>query len=243
VQSLDFFLPTPIELVADLDIEEIGIAMLAFFQQLADPPTTQEFHDHCNRNNFVLSLTRRYSRNVHQPLIEAYAWLEHQGLLTPSPEHPDAALIPSRRARKLKSRVSFEAWKRADQLPRALVHPTVLTKASGPFLNGDYETAVFVAFKEVEVAVRDAGRFGTTDFGIDLMRKAFHPDTGPLTDPTLPKPEREALSALFWGSFGSYRNPCGHRRVAMEVQEAVELIMLSSHLMRLVEVRTAASKT
>jgi hypothetical protein len=59
------------------------------------------------------------------------------------------------------------------------------------------------------------------------MRRAFHPDTRPLTDRNKPKAEREALSHLFAGAIGSYKNPHSRRSVTIEPSEAVEMIMLA----------------
>jgi hypothetical protein len=49
---------------------------------------------------------------------------------------------------------------------------------------GNYADAVFSAFRAVEEAVREAGNFALTDIGVPLMRKAFDPTNGPLTDTT-----------------------------------------------------------
>jgi uncharacterized protein (TIGR02391 family) len=103
-----------------------------------------------------------------------------------------------------------------------------------------YDGAVFQAFKQVEVAVRDAGHFNARDIGAELMRLAFHPDNGPLTDTSFPKGERESLSHLFAGAIGSYKNPSSHRSVAIDdAVEAGEMLFLASHLLWIVDDRAA----
>jgi Protein of unknown function (Hypoth_ymh) len=62
------------------------------------------------------------------------------------------------------------------------------TIAYAALQRGDYSTAVRDAMTTVEISVRDAGGFTIDDIGTDLMRKAFHENTGPLTDQSLPRP-------------------------------------------------------
>lgn len=92
-------------------------------------------------------------------------------------------------------------------------------------------------FKEVEVRVREAGGFADIDIGVDLMRKAFAPGKGSLSDLGAPKAEQEALAHLFAGAVGSYKKPHSHRSVRIEAEEAVEMIMLASHLLGIVDKR------
>lgn len=92
-------------------------------------------------------------------------------------------------------------------------------------MRGDYDNSVFLAFKELEVAIREAGKFTAEDYGVDLARKAFHESTGPLTDQAKPVSERSALSHLMAGALGSYKNPHSHRKIQLAAEEACEMIV------------------
>jgi hypothetical protein len=102
--------------------------------------------------------------------------------------------------------------------------------------------AVFQAFKEVEVAVQNAANargagYPDSDVGTTLMRNAFHPERGPLTDMVAVVAEREALMHLFSGAIGHAKNPTSHRHVAILAAEAARLIIFASHLLQVVEER------
>jgi uncharacterized protein (TIGR02391 family) len=168
--------------------------------------------------------------------MEAWWWLEREGLIVEKPSHPPGECFV-RRGRHVLNAEDLKSLRHANLLPRKFLHPHLASKIWGPYLRGDYDVTVFQAFKEVEVAVRQAGKFPATELGVPLMRKAFDPDRGPLTDGEQPLAEREALAHLFAGAIGAYKNPQSHRHVVTTAEEAIELVLLANHLLRIVDSR------
>lgn len=223
------------ENVMALAPEELAGVLLEIWNAIPDG-----WSDH--PNNFGLDYTvAGYPQGDYQRikgrLQQAWAWLVKEGMIIPSSHRGEGWYVLSDRGREFKQASNLEAYRRAESLPRLLLHPVINQKTWSDFRNGDYESAIFKAFREVEIAVRDAGKFTQTDLGVELMRKAFHETTGQLTDKSEPIPERQALSHLFAGAIGRYKNPYSHRAVPIEVEEAVEVICLASRLMKIVDLR------
>ena len=120
-------------------------------------------------------------------------------------------------------------------VPSLLFHPLIVKKALPALRREEFDTAVFLAFKAVEVNVRRLARFPADLVGTALMRKAFDVENGPLTDSEAPKAEREALAHLFCGAIGCYKNPHSHRDVDLTFTEAFEMLLLASHLLRVLD--------
>jgi len=120
-------------------------------------------------------------------------------------------------------------------IPTAFLHPRIVDRAFPLLVADEFESAVLQAFKSVEIAVRSAAGLKPEDIGTSLMRKAFDPARGPLADSAVPVAERESLAHLMAGAIGFYKNPCSHRDVEMDFIHGFEMLMMASHLLKLVE--------
>jgi uncharacterized protein (TIGR02391 family) len=165
---------------------------------------------------------------------EAWGWLRARGLIARAPQNNPDAIFVTRRGEEVLEK-GLGVVRAAERLDVDL-HPRLEARVRRQFLLGEYELAAFAALKEVEVAVRDKAGEPNSSIGVGLMRRAFQPGTGPLTDAGADGGEQQARSDLFAGAIGLFKNPSSHRPVNYDDPTlASEVVLLADLLLRLVD--------
>lgn len=164
----------------------------------------------------------------------ALTYLNGLGVLVQNPRHHQWGWYAlSARGLRITTPEDFKHLAAVSLYPRRRLHPEIESRTFSDFVEGDYESAVFKAFKAVEARVREKGGYTDADYGTVMMGKAFSSPGGPLTDPTEQVSESEALRNLYSGAIGRFKNPSSHRFVAYsDPAVVVEMLGFASILMR-----------
>lgn len=196
-------------------------------------------------SNYPSDLSRHYSeerptREFASAVAEAIDWARRELLLVQNfgSTPPSDALMLSRRGLTF-TREHIKRLRLERLLPDFLLHDRVRRACIDIFNTGHHQAAVFEAFRELEIAVREAAGYSTDQHGRPMIMNAFNSD-GPLVDTSAIASEQEAMRFLMAGSIGLFKNPRSHRNIELDdPQESAELLILASHLLRIVETRAS----
>lgn len=147
----------------------------------------------------------------------------------------DEVFYPTKMGFRFPEREFKKVMEKYSVLPSVYVHKKIINKSFKLLSNNEYESAVLQAFKIIETTIREKIEAEPEEVGVKLIRKAYHPENGQLTDYKIPKAEREAFTHYMAGAFGYYKNPCSHREVELTFVEAFERIVVASDLLKKID--------
>lgn len=188
-------------------------------------------------SNIANAIGTAVDRELARAFMEAFAWLMSDGFFAIAPGYMGGApYFVTRRGRALAQGGDAIRVERAAALVKANLHPSIVDRVWSSFVRGEFDIAVFQAFREVEISVRRAGGFTDEEVGVPLVRLAFDSESGPLTDMRRELGERKAMGHLFAGAMGTFKNATSHRHMGItDAVEAAEMVMFASHLLRIVD--------
>ncbi|WP_433221330.1 TIGR02391 family protein [Dactylosporangium sp. CS-047395] len=138
--------------------------------------------------------------------MEAFDWVHHHGLFARDPEQSGDCYFITRLGQQVLDATDGLAFVRAQQRLGVDLHPRIGERVRAQFLLGEYELAAFAASREVEIRVRELAAAGDSDIGVKLTRQAFAGGC-PQADPALDGSAHDAVSTLFAGALGVFKNP------------------------------------
>ena len=184
--------------VVGLSLDELALRVLIDYR---------DNHEWNWRNWMLLAKQNGYAQrpDAVQALAEAWSWILNHGLVVSDVSQDSAhAVVVSRQGEAFLARGA--SWQRAVERLDVELVPSLQRSARPQFLRGDFETAAFVAMKEVEVRVRELSGLGHDLFGVKVVQEAFR-SGGPLHREEAHAGEAVATMDLFRGAIGSSRTP------------------------------------
>jgi uncharacterized protein (TIGR02391 family) len=198
-------------------------------------------------NGIALGAALEYRPSAKEATIElavseAMNWLQVHGFLVERVARGayQPGLTLSRLANSLDDHEQFRRSARQSYIDPSFLHPALLTAPLKNFISGEFDTAIYQAFKAVEKSVRTSSGLPPHSYGSGMIETAFKPKLGPLANTSLDEQEQRGEQSLMVGAFKRYRNASGHRDSGIDdIVEVAEILALASLCLRIID-RNAA---
>jgi uncharacterized protein (TIGR02391 family) len=209
----------PVAELLQMSAEDLGIHLIKYMTR---------GRAETNRFNFLQMVP---GGQVAFRFMEGWGWLVRQGFLALAPNDMYGQNhFVTREGEAVAQQDDLDAWRKTHLFPDYF-DPALQRWVKPLFARGDYDTAVFRAFKEVEMRVRKKSGF-KTDYGRGLMLKAFG-ETGPLM--ANDAEGRKAAREMFAGAISFCKNPSSHHEIDFDdAREVVDMISFANQLLRIV---------
>lgn len=178
-------------------------------------------------------------------IADALNWLQGQGLIMLNPGQPATWYMATRKGETIRQRGDLDVIRKAGVLDRNILHARIIEAAWPPFQRGKYGLAITAAYREVELAVREACLQVNPDFrknliGKNLIDAAFATNTGSLTDKELEPGEQEGMRFLFLGGIRFTRNISAHHDEDLTPEFTAKAILGADFLLDILDERVEA---
>jgi uncharacterized protein (TIGR02391 family) len=190
--------------------------------------------------NTLMESRQAHDDEIANRVAEGLGWLVSEGYLTLTTTQMDWYRL-SRRGLAADLAAHVADSRAVGLLRAARLDNELASQVMPTFRRGQYDQAVFAAFRVVEDRVRHHSQVAN-EVGAKLMRAAFGQGAS-LADPGLDRGEINGRADLFAGAMGVHRNATGHQIVNYaDPQEAAEAVLLANNLLRHLERAVQATR-
>lgn len=177
--------------------------------------------------------------NLEKMVCEGCQWLENEGLIARLGDN--AWVFITRKGWKYASEIEVKTYLLTRYLSVDILHPKI-RKIYADFADGDFDSAISKAFRQVELYARLLGALGCSVRGPDVFVKLFQKEKFPSLPEGYEEKNLDHLRMLFMSSRSLLRNPSEHEETEIPPEEAISIIMIANHCLQILDKFSAVSQ-